>query len=326
MPLKLVRNDLSRMRVDAMVCAGDSLSASGGVDEKLRRIAGESYVRELRALGKIKPGEAKLTSGHALPCKIVIHVAGPKWSGGFFGEKRALAADYRAALELAKRTDCETVAFPLISTGDLGFPKEIALQIAIDTIRQFLETEDLTVFLVLFDKQAYGIGKKKYKDIQALFDEAYVDASPAPRRGASSKSAAAPVSEPMRMAERIGNTLADEMEAVEKSFSELLLQKIDEKGMTDSQCCKKANIDRKLFSKIRSNAAYRPTKATALAFAIALELPLEETKELLSSAGFALSRSSKADIIVEYFISRGNFDIFEINQALFSFEQNLLGA
>jgi len=324
-PLKLVRNDLTRMRVDALVCAGDSLSAPGGVDEKLRRVAGDAYVREVRALGAIKTGEAKLTSGHALPCKIVIHVTGPKWCGGFFGEKRALAADYRAALDLAKKTDCESVAFPLISTGDLGFPKEVAMQIAIDTIREFLQKENLMVWLVLYDKQAFEIGRKKYKNIQVLIDQEYVDAHSAPKRNAhvlAMEKAALPAP-PM---DSMATSLADEVEAVEKSFSELLLQKIDEKGLTDAQCYKKANIDRKLFSKIRSNAAYRPTKATVLAFAIALELPLEETKKLLSSAGFALSRSSKADIIVEYFISNRNYDIFEINQALFSFEQNLLGA
>ena len=272
MPLHIVRNDITTMKVDAIVnAAKESLLGGGGVDGAIHRAAGPELLAECRTLGGCKTGQAKITRGYRLPAKFVIHTVGPIWRGGSHGERELLASAYRSSLELALSNHCETVAFPLISSGVYGYPKDQALKVAVDTIGDFLLAHDMTVSLVIFDRAAYTIGGKLFADIAAYIDDRYVDAH------------------------------------------------------TDAQCYKKANIDRKLFSKIRSDIHYKPSKPTAMAFAVALELPLEEAQEMLGKAGFAFSRASKFDIIVEYFIAHQNYNIFEINEALFAFDQSLLG-
>lgn len=387
MPLEIVRNDITAMKVDAIVnAANNSLLGGGGVDGAIHRAAGPELLRECRGLNGCATGDAKLTGAYRLPCKYVIHTVGPVWNGGENGERELLASCYRRSLELAIEHDCETVAFPLISSGVYGYPKDQALKTAVDTIGDFLLERELTVYLVIFDRAAYQIGEKLFSDIAAYIDDTYVDnygkwldgekhrrelseklpmessvlsaappaqaaSDPAPQAALKKKrrlglfrpkeelpesGEAAPAgmesfSETVSFSETASFALPAEgldkaLAQLDESFSEMLLRKIDEKGMTDAQCYKKANIDRKLFSKIRSDIHYKPSKSTALAFAIALELPLSETNELLRKAGFALSHSNKFDIIVEYFIRRGNYNVYEINEALFAFDQNLLGA
>lgn len=274
---------------------------------------------------------------------------GPVWQGGGRGERELLASCYQTALELAWERGCETAAFPLISSGIYGYPKDQALQVAMETVGRFLLDHELTVYLVVFDKAAYQIGEKLFSDIAAYIDQRYVDQhtdadAERSRRlsalgmpmapGISAASALPQTARPFGKRPRKQEppayaaapaSLNDALMQLDEGFSPALLRLIDQRGMTDAQCYKKANIDRKLFSKIRSNPAYRPSKPTALAFAVALELSLDETGELLKKAGFALSRSSKFDIIVEYFISRGCYDVFTINEALFAFDQSLLG-
>ena len=311
MPLSIVRNDITTMKVDAIVnAANESLLGGGGVDGAIHRAAGPDLLKECRTLGGCKTGEAKLTRGYRLPAKFVIHTVGPIWHGGGHGEREKLVSAYRTSLALALEQGCETVAFPLISAGAYGYPKDQALKVAVDTIGDFLLAHDMTVYLVIFDRAAYTIGGKLFADIAAYIDDRYVDAHTDGRETRRRQMAMAS----MPMAAPVGAV-----------FSQMLLRKIDERGMTDAQCYKKANIDRKLFSKIRSDVHYRPSKPTAAAFAVALELSLEEARELLGRAGFAFSHASKFDIIVEYFIARQNYNIFEINEALFAFDQSLLG-
>ena len=321
------------MTVDAIVnAANSSLLGGGGVDGCIHRSAGPGLLAECRTLGGCKTGKAKIAGGYNLPAKYVIHTVGPVYQDGKHGEKALLESCYRESLALAKEKTCETVAFPLISSGVYGYPKDQALKVAIDVISDFLLENDMTVYIVIFDKTAYKISEKLFSDIAEYIDDNYVDEHTDYRREslrmnmpnqASIGIFEADLCECKALATK---DLESALGQIDESFSEMLLRKIDEKGMTDAQVYKKANIDRKLFSKIRSDVHYKPSKPTAIAFAIALELSLDETEDMLKKAGFALSHSNKFDIIIEYFISKGNYNIFEINEALFAFDQSLLGA
>ena len=349
MPLQIVRNDITKMKVDAIVnAANSSLLGGGGVDGCIHRAAGPALLAECKTLGGCETGSAKITGAGKLPCKYVIHAVGPRWLGGKRGERDQLISCYRTSLELAKGKECETVAFPLISSGIYGYPKDQALRIAIDTISEFLLENDMTVYIVIFDKKAYQISEKLFSDIAEYIDDNYVDehtddySERLRRLNAFHEKeliCEASVCEeddeeidmlmtaaPMAVVSKKAKSLDDALGQIDESFSEMLLRKIDESGMTDAECYKKANIDRKLFSKIRSDKLYKPSKPTAIAFAIALELSLDETKDMLMKAGFALSHSNKFDIIIEYFIENENYNVFEINEALFAFDQSLLGA
>ena len=372
MPFQIVRNDITRMNVDAIVnAANSSLLGGGGVDGAIHRAAGPGLLEECRTLHGCPPGHAKITGGYDLPAKYVIHTVGPIWQGGGSGEAELLADCYRNSLSLAAEYGLESVAFPLISAGAYGYPKAEALEIAVRSIETFLRDHEMEIYLVVFDRQSFQLSRERMQDIREYIDQRYVDEHPADRSnrniwsemhfGGVPSAAQAPqvpqapqasqaasgrksskkpgFSLPFggRKEKREEDAVCDsalpedaDLEAllsqVDESFSQMLLRKIDESGMTDAQCYKKANIDRKLFSKIRGDVNYRPSKPTAIAFAIALELSRPETRDLLSKAGFALSHSSKFDIIIEYFIQRRNYNIFEINEALFAFDQSLLGA
>ena len=329
MPLEIVRNDITKMSVDAIVnAAKESLLGGGGVDGCIHRAAGPELLQECRTLGGCRTGEAKITGAYRLPCKYVIHTVGPVWNGGEYGEREQLASCYRTSLALAKEHCCETVAFPLISSGIFGYPKDQALRVAVDTIGEFLLHNDMTVYIVIFSRTAYQISSKLFADIAEYVDDHYVDAhtdsqrerlrrmSVLESRTLSADAAAAPMA--------VGG-LDSLLAHLDAGFSETLLKLIDRSGKKDAEVYKKANVDRKLFSKIRNNPDYKPSKATAIAFAIALELSLPETRDLIARAGYALSPSSKFDVIIEYFIMQRDYDIFKINEALFAFDQSLLG-
>lgn len=328
MPLEIVRNDITKMKVDAIVnAANETLLGGGGVDGAIHRAAGKGLLAECKTKGGCKTGEAKITGGYKLPCKYVIHTVGPVYRDGCSGEKALLECCYHASLTLAKENGCESVAFPLISSGVYGYPKDHALRVAIDVISAFLLENDMKVYLVIYDKTSFMISEKLFSDIAEYIDDNYVQQRAEPvyatRRERSRQLEPSPMGDYCALS--IEETIDEKLKQIDESFSQMLLRKIDEKGISDAECYKKANIDRKLFSKIRGDVNYKPSKPTAIAFAIALELPLAETEDMLRKAGFALSHSNKFDIIIEYFISRGNYNVYEINEALFAFDQNLLG-
>ncbi len=356
MPLQIIRNDITKVQCDAIVNAANStLLGGGGVDGAIHKAAGRGLLFECMKLGGCRVGQAKITKGYNLPCKYVIHTVGPKWKGGNNGEEDLLISCYKNSLALAKENKCESVAFPLISSGVYGYPMNEAFKIAVDTVAEFLMHNDMLVYIVVYNKNALAAGSKLFTDIAQYIDDNYVAKhSPYDSRRINNLGESMPLPTTRFLSEEdieestvlapvwdqsddsffdITNFFEKEKsleniidKMIDESFSKMLLRKIDEKGMKDSECYKKANIDRKLFSKIRSNPDYKPSKPTVLAFCIALELPIAETNEMLMKAGFALSHSNKFDIIVEYFIKQNNYNIFEINEALFAFDQNLLGS
>ncbi len=343
MPLQIVRNDITQMPVDAIVnAAKNSLLGGGGVDGCIHRAAGPELLEECRTLGGCETGAAKITGAYRLPCRYVIHTVGPVWQGGGAGEPALLAACYRNSLALAKEHGCQSLAFPLISAGVFGYPKDKALRVAMEVIAEFLMENDMTVYIVIFGAQSMSVGRKLFPDIAEYIDDRYTEPYEAAQRLRRSERPGPDYAQSRPLLEdsdfcmsplmaapsglRSFSGLQELLGKLDESFSEMLLRKIDEAGLTDSQCYKKANIDRKLFSKIRNDRLYKPKKTTALAFAVALELSLPETRELLEKAGYALSHASRFDIIVEYFIRQGNYNIFEINEALFAFDQSLLGS
>ena len=505
MPLHIIRNNIVNMDCDAIVnTANPHPQIGAGTDSAVYAAAGEKRLMAARQkIGEIAPGRAAVTSGYALKARYIIHTVGPVWEGGENGEEMILRSCYRTSLRIAEAKRCKSIAFPLISSGSYGYPKEAALRTAVEEIRSYLEHSNMTVFLVVFGKEAYELSGKYTDAVEAFIDEHYVKAqlekeysglvtgnlrgsqrrrrddlrasreaewrrkedlqfyetteyrrrddlqaareaerrrcvTPQPDRAADSgregylnvddieeskqwddlradEVAESGISENLQaeMAAEIDNESAWEPESsyapgfgmsqptdskpaapgfgmsqptapkpaapgfgmsqttapkpaaksgprfsfkpapsvfkkkketeaaapthkkkkkledsdivLAETFSETLLRLIDEKEMTDVEVYKRANIDRKLFSKIRSRRDYQPGKKTALALAVALRLDLDQTKDLLARAGYAISPSSKFDLIVEFFIVNEVYDIDTINIALFDHQEQTLG-
>ena len=329
MPFEIVRNDIVNMKVDAIVNTANPKPVIGdGTDRAIHCKAGERLLLARKEIGDIAIGEAAITPAFDLDANYVIHTAGPIWRDGKSSEEALLASCFKNSLRLAKEKECESIAFPLISTGSYGFPKTLALQIAVREISSFLMENEMQVYLVVFEKQSFELSEKLFKSVSSYIDENYVSEKINAEYKMSnlrSYELLFEASDTPRYGTICSNPNLDGMlENLDKGFSETLLALIDRTGKKDSEIYKKANVDRKLFSKIRNNVNYKPSKATAIAFAIALELNLDETSDLLSRAGYALSQSSKFDVIVKYFIENKKYDIFEINSALFRFDQPLL--
>ncbi|MBP1744998.1 MAG: hypothetical protein H6Q58_1976 [Firmicutes bacterium] len=344
MPMEIIRNDITKMEVDAVVNASNTeLKMGGGVCGAVFAAAGaEALKAECESIGGCVVGEAVITSGFGLPARYIIHTVGPVWRGGGCREEELLQSCYRKALSLAAENGCKSVAFPLIASGIYGYPKDRALQGAIAAVSEFLMEHEMKVYLVVYDRKAFELSEKLFSSVKKYIDDNYVDEHLERRRRSDRGNVSlnrfiecdssqfeisdicfdAETAPPKLKKRRLEDVLAQ----MDETFSDSLLRLIDEKGMTDVETYKRANIDRKLFSKIRSSNDYKPNKKTALSLAISLGLNLDETHDLLAKAGFALSHSSRFDLIVEYFIQEGSCNIFEVNEALFKFVEDTLSS
>lgn len=368
MPFEIVRNDITNMQVDAIVNAANPEPVVGsGVDSGIHQKAGNALLQARQEIGAMPYGDAAITPAFGLDAKYVIHAVSPVWYDGASNETDLLEQCYSKALALALEHGCESIAFPLLSSGNQKFPKDVALQIAINAFSKFLMQYDMQIYLVVFDHTSVVLSEKLFDSITQYVDETYVaektreeydsvgtttrrrhhavrknspvlesslDAMIEPEylsckaisedteelcESPKLLSCESPVSYP-----QAPRNLEDLVHELDETFSEHLIRLIDQKGLDDPYVYKKANVDRKLFSKIKNNIDYKPKKSTALSFAIALELSLDETLDLIGRAGFTLSHSSKFDVIIEFFLQEGIYDMFTINNALFAFGEPTL--
>lgn len=312
MPFRIVRNDISSMTVDAIVNSTHPLGDNiGGVETKLFEVAGDALYQARQSLGVIQAGDVKYTQAFKLSANYVFHTVGPTFQGDTNDEHNVLSACYENSLDLAKRLNLASIAFPLIASGSFKFPKSQALSIAVESIKAFLHENDLLIYLVVYDKESYALSTERYESVQSYINENTVVTLREQRHHVYRQA-------------QISESIADFIDTLEKTFSEALLERITATGKTDQEIYKKANIDRKLFSKIRSNRHYQPSKNTAMALGLALELDLKAFNDLIAKAGYTLSASSKTDLIIQYYIDRKVYDLFEINTTLFEFTNRTL--
>ena len=343
MPFTIVRNDITQMAVDAIVNTANPRPVIGlGTDSQIHEKAGPALLAARQKIGNIACGSAAITPAFGLDANYVIHTVGPVWEGGSYGEEALLRNCYDNSLKLALKNNCQSVAFPLISSGNYGFPKDKALQIAISAFSTFLLEHEMQIYLVVFDRKAFRLSEQLFQGVASYIDQNYVDTCEQTvygvgseiRRNRSRRRREMEIRESAVLRESLpcastaapkAASLEEMLKQADAGFTETLLKLIDESGKKDSEIYKKANLSKQHFSKIRNNPNYKPTKSTAIALALALELDLNATKDLIGRAGYALTNSSKFDLIIRYFIEQGNYNVVEINLALFEFDQPLLG-
>lgn len=345
MSFQIVRNDITNMAVDAIVNSANPRPMIGlGTDSSIHKKAGPELLAARKKIGSIRAGCAGITPAFDLDAKYVIHTVGPVWDGGNYGEEALLRSCYDNSLKLALEYGCQSIAFPLISTNNYGFPRDKALQIAISAFSAFLMEHEMQIYLVVFDRTSFRLSEKLFQSVSSYIDENYVDEWELATYGAAGntqmqrasrhrdrnlytsrilREETAPCT--AQSAAPMASSLEDMLKQTDAGFTETLLKLIDQTGKKDSEIYKRAGLTKQHFSKIRNNPNYKPTKPTAIALALALELDLDTTKDLIGRAGYALTNSSKFDLIIQYHIENRRYNVVEINCVLFEYDQILLG-
>ncbi len=342
MPLKISREDIRNVVADAIVVPTDRFySGSAGIDFQIHQLSGKGLDELCRTLPELESGEAVLTDPFELKnCRYLIHTCSPKFVDGTDNREEKLASCYRNCLSIAKEKGLKSIAFPLISSVSFAFPKGRALRIARDTIIKFLQSNEMDVALLVYDKDSFDHTDRLYQDIAYYLNRHLM---PEPKMAGAMKYSDSGKTSLFKKARKkkvssVKNEILQEMEEADytfssasyrfepdESFSEALIRMIDEKGLKDPDVYKKANIDRKHFNHIKNTKLYKPKKETAVALAIGMRLNLKETNELLEKAGFVLSRSYTFDLIIRHCIEEGIYNIFDINEILFQYDQKTLG-
>ena len=341
MSFKIMRSDPAAVRADAVVITTGREPVPGtGTDQNIYEAGDSRRILEARKrIGVIEPGHAAVTRSYGLLSRYLIHTVVPVWQGGGSGELETVRSCYRESLRLARKVMCRTAAFPLFPKDGEGYPGDKVLEIAVSCFKEYLNEHEMDIYLmiastddiVIPEAEDMGIDTFIRKSFRKSFREPVMESAsyaPSPRRGRESARPHGALAgssfqrDKMRASQP---SLSYFMTHVGENFREMLLRLIDEKGFSDPYVYKKANLDRKLFSKIRCNPDYCPSRKTVIALAIALELTLDETSDLLSRAGYAFSPGSKADLIVEFCILNKIYDIFEVDMLLFKYGQPTLG-
>ncbi len=369
MPFQIIRDDITRVRADAIVNTANPMPGiGGGTDFAIHQAAGPGLLEARKKIGVLQPGQSAATPAYGLSAKYVLHTVSPAWIDGSHNEEALLRRAYDAALNLADSLGCRSAAFPLMAAGTYGFPHELALATAVRAFTDFLLDHEMQIELVLFNARAFGLAGSLFDDLKSYVDDHYVSArieeeyridqtpravcpdaarrpaaysegmsSPSQKRRPSPPQAPAPCQssapkEKYRL--KIGlarkqsaadeltcYSAADSLEELlrtsECGFSEYLLDLLRERDGRDSEVYKRAEVSKQLFSRILNTRDYQPTKSTAIQLAIGLQLDLPQTQKLLEKAGYALTRSSKADLVVQYYIERRIYSVSFINEALY---------
>lgn len=356
MPFTIVRDDLTRMQVDAIVNTANPHPKIGtGTDYAIYKAAGaEKLLKERQKIGDIDRGDAAITGGYSLPAKYIIHTVGPIWINGNASEEDLLRSCYQNSLNLAVKRKCKSIAFPLISTGNYGFPKDLALKIVIEVVQQFLEDHEMMIYLVVFGSDTTRLSETLFSKIEERITDEYAarkateeyafpmeyqeealppgqypdfysemqmrphaQQAPAPASSKGNKAPAPGIFSSNKSSSAIRRSLKSLLAQKDETFSQMLLRLIKEKGMTNAQVYKKANQSKQNFSKIKNDKDYQPQKKTAMAYALALELNLDESKDLLARAGYTFSPSNDFDRVIEYCIETREYNIIEIEIILY---------